>query len=603
MATTHTSTVTALYLAFYGRPADPDGLRYWAEQLAKADGNIDAIKGFFANSEEAQVRFGSDTAAERVTQIYQQLFNRAPEADGLAYWVDVISKGHASVADVAITILNGAQKTDLDLSAQRQKASDAFTAQVAASGSAYSGVAAVETARVLVQAVTAGTTQGEVDALVKSTLTLTSVASTTPEVIEAIGSGDQLLAVLTTAKSSADTVAVVETLAEAARGASSDAHLLASLVKGGGMHNLLKALPAGMSIKDLKATMDKGGLPAALKALNLDVPVKPGNPGNPAKPDQPGSDDGDGAAGAATLGFQLAATPDKLVVKSGTDTVTAVASAAGLKLEDMSSGTAKPTAVNYLDGVAVESGALVLKTELAAGLYQMSWTADSLATATGHVAAGSALFAGGQDGVFVQEGFAITKSITITGDVANAGAELLNQAFIDDGSAKASIATGGGQDLVADNGGTLAIVYESFDGGGDLILGFDSANDTVVFKGEAAAAVDGNADGKLAWASAQVVEATTEAVSVTVDAQLVMGDTAALAKMLAALDVSKVAANGELLILAKDAGDAAALFVYVNKNDDAVIDAEELTQIAMFADGAPGQDDIMLVGAQPVAVA
>lgn len=595
MATTHTSTVTALYLAFYGRPADPAGLSYWAEQLAKADGNIDAIKAFFANSEEAQVRFGSDTAAERVTQIYQQLFNRAPEADGLAYWVDVISKGHASVADVAITILKGAQKTDLDLSTLRQQASDAFTTQVAATGSAYNGIAAVETARVLVQAVTAGASASEVDALVKSTMTLTSVASTTPEVIEAIGSGDQLLALLNTAQSSADTVAVVETLAEAARGASSDAHLLASLVKGGGMHNLLKVLPAGMSIKDLKATMDKGGLPAALKALNLDVPAKPG------KPDQPGSGDGD--AGAVTLGFQLAATPDKLVLKAGTDTVTALANAAGLKLEDMSSGTAKATAVNYLDGVAVESGALVFKTELAAGLYQMSWTADSLATASGHLAAGSALFAGGQDGVFVQEGFAITKSMTITGDMAHAGTELLNQAFIDDGSAKASIATGGGQDLVADNGGTLAIVYETFDGAGDLILGFDSGNDTVVLKGEAAAAVDGNADGKLAWASAQVVEATTEAVSVTVGAQLVMGDAAALAKALAALDVSKVAANGELLILAKDAGDAAALFLYVNKNGDAAIDADELTQIAMLADGAPGQEDIVLVGTQPAPAA
>lgn len=597
MATTHTSTVTALYLAFYGRPADPAGLAYWAEQLAKADGKVDAIKEFFANSDEAKVRFGSDTAAERVTQIYQQLFNRAPEADGLTYWVDVISKGHASVADVAITILNGARGSDLGLSALRQQAADSFTAQVEASGSAYHGVAAVEAARLLVRAVTPAASKSDVDALVKSTLTLTDVASTAPEVIDAIGSGDELLALLDTEEGSADPVAVVDTLAEAARGASADAHLLASLVKGGGMHNLLKALPAGMSIKDLKATMDKGGLPAALKALNLDVPARPGKPGKPGS--------GEGDTGAATPEFHLADTPDKLVLKTGA--VTALASAAGLALEDIGGGTAKPTAVNYLDGVAVDGGALVFKSELAAGLYRMSWTADSLQTASGALAAGSAVFAGGQDGVFVQEGFAVAKSTTITGDLARAGTELVNEAFIDDGSAKASITTGGGQDLVADHGGTLAIVYAGFDGAADLILGFDSGNDTVVLKGEAAAAVDGNGDGKLQWASSKAVEASAEAVSVTVDAPVMIGNAAALPTTLetlnAALDVSKLAAGGELLILARDSGDAAALFLYVNKDGDGAIDAEELTQVAMFADGAPSQEDIVLVGVEPAPAA
>jgi hypothetical protein len=590
MATTHASTVTALYLAFYGRPADPAGLTYWADQLAKANGNVDAIKGFFANSTEAQVRFGSDTAAERVTQIYQQLFNRAPEADGLNYWVDVISKGHASVADVAITIMNGARGSDLSLSTLRQQAADSFTTQVAASGSAYSGVAAVEVARVLVRAVTPAASKSDVEALVKSTMTLTSVASTSPDVIKAIGSGNELLGLLDTSKGGADTVALVETLAETARGASSDAHLLASLVKGGGMHNLLKVLPEGMTIKDLKATMDKGGLPAALKALKLDLPATPGKPGS-----------GDGSAGTATLAFDLAASPDKLVLKAGTATVTGLSNPAGLKLEDIGSGTAKPTAVNYLDGLTVESGALVFKGELAAGLYQMSWAAGSFATASGQLAAGSAVFAGGRDGVFVQEGFTVAKSTTVSGDLARAHTEGVNEAFIANSSTKASIATGGGHDLVVDNGGTLSLVYDSFGGASDLILGFDTGNDSVVLKGELAAALDGNADGKLQWAGSKAVEATAEAVSITVGAELVMGSAAALPKTLevlnAALDVSKVAANGELLILAKDAGDAAALFLYVNKDNDGTIDAEELTQLAMFADGAPSQGDIVLVGA------
>ena len=131
---THESTVNSFYLAFYGRPADPAGMKYWAEQLSKAGGDINAIKTAFATSEEAQVRFGSDTAAERVTQVYQQLFNREPDAEGKAYWVDVVSKGHASVADVAIAVLGGAQGSDRALSDLRQQAADSFTAEVEASG-------------------------------------------------------------------------------------------------------------------------------------------------------------------------------------------------------------------------------------------------------------------------------------------------------------------------------------------------------------------------------------------------------------------------------------------------------------------------------------
>lgn len=595
MATTHTSTVTALYLAFYGRPADPAGLKYWAELLARADGNVDAIKSYFADSAEAKVRFGSDTAAERVTQIYQQLFNRDPEASGLNYWVEVISKGHASVADVAITILNGARDEDLKLSTLRKQASESFTSQMETTGSTYAGDAGVAAARVLVHAVKPNASKADIDALVKSTVTLTNVASTSPDVITALGSDDDIVDLIESAEGSTETVALVETLTETARGASSDAHLLASLVKGGGMHQLLKALPAGMSIKDLKATMDKGGLPAALKALNLDVA-----PGKPGKPGKPGSGEGDSGSGSAALELHLSDSPAKLVVK-GAAAVTALDNAAGLKLEDIGSGTAKPTTVNHLDGATVSGGALVFKGLLQAGLYGFSWAADSFATATGHLAAGSVSFAGGQDGVFAHQGFAVAKSTTVTGDLTRAGTELVNEAFIGNGSAKASVAIGGGQDLVADNGSTLAIVYERFDNAADLVLGFDTGNDTLVFKGEAAAAIDGNGDGKLQWAASKAVEAGAEAVSVTVDATIAIGNAAALPKTLdvlnAALDVSKVGANGELLILAKDAGDAAALFLYVNKDSDGNIDAEELTQVAMFADGAPAQADIVLVGA------
>ncbi|MEH6437194.1 DUF4214 domain-containing protein [Massilia sp. DD77] len=595
---THESTVNSLYLAFYGRPADPAGIKFWAEQLSKADGDIDAIKASFANSEEARVRFGNDTAADRITEIYQQLFNRDPDADGLDFWVNVVSKGHASVADVAISVLKGAQGSDQALTSLRQKAADSFTAEVAAAGSGYGGIAAVEAARVLVRAVTADATASDIDALVEASAQLADVVTDNPEVMDALGTGDELLE-LFDGEEGSDPVALVETLAETARGASADAHALASLMKGGGMSNLLKVLPEGMTLKDVKAAMGKGGLPAALKKMFPDgVPANPGKPGKPGKPDEPTDPDSEDGV---SLGFDLADTPSKLTL-TAESAVTGLDNADGLALKDYGSGAAQATAVDYTGaGLALEGTTLSFDGALAAGLYQMSWLADTFSTADGHLAAGSALFAGGQDGLFVQEGFSIAKTTAVSGDLARAATEQVNEAFIG-GATAASIATGGGHDVVADHGGTLSIVIDRFDSGAaDLILGFDSGDDSIELTGAAATAIDANADGQIQWSAAGEVGATTEGVSVTVDAQVVIGGTAVSAAMLEVLngklDVSALALNADLLILAKgDTG--AALFQYVNKDDDDQIDADELTQVAMFADGAPGQDDIVLVGTQ-----
>lgn len=590
--TTHNSTVNSFYLAFYGRPADPAGMKFWSEQLSAAGGDIETIKSAFANSDEARQRFGSDTAAERVAQIYQQLFDREPDAAGLDYWVDAIGKGHASVADVAIAVLGGAQGGDRDLATLRQKAADRFTAKVEASGTSYDGLTAVETARVLVRAVKPTATEEDIDALVESATVLTDVATETPEAIEAMGSGEDLLDLLDTEAGSEDPVALVESLAETARGASADAHALAELMKGGGMKKLLASLPEGMTLKDLVATLGKGGLPAAIKHLK-------GNGGKPGEDEDEGSSVG--------VEFSLGGEGAKLVL----DATVSAEGSAGLKLEDNSTGT--PEALDLAFTVSEDGSELSFEAPLEAGLYRLSWTEGTLENEGGALDAGSVEFAGGKAGHFLQEGFAVDKVTTFTGDVTRSAGAAENEAFIDDGSTIARITTGGGQDVVVDNGGTLVLSVDAIDGAAaDLILGFDSGADRFEFAGSAAQALDDNGDGKIAWASANAaefkVDAKAEGVSVAVDAAVVLGTEAGLTQTLAtlnaALDLGALGANDELLILATDAaGKGAALFQFVNKDSDGQVDADELSAIAMFGDGALAQADIVLVGTAPAPAA
>lgn len=271
--TTYASTVNSFYLAFYGRPADPAGLAFWAEQLANNDGNLSAITQAFATSEEAQVRFGTDTVTERISEIYQALFNRAPDTVGLTYWTNVVAQGNASMADVSVAIMNGAQGIDKSLTALRQTAVDAFTAQVEASGSQYSGYASVEAARILVRAITVDTATGDVDTLVKAAVSFADTATRTPSVVDAIATGTTLLALFDTARGKGDPVALAQALADTAKAAAGNPVTLESLLRGGGMDQVLKVMPANATLKDVVAALAAGGLPAAIEVVYPTAPV------------------------------------------------------------------------------------------------------------------------------------------------------------------------------------------------------------------------------------------------------------------------------------------------------------------------------------------
>ena len=166
MSSTSDSIVHSFYLAYYGRPADPAGLQFWSQQVDAANGDFTRIVDAFSSSAEATARFGSDSAADRIATIYQQLFDRAPDAGGLAYWQGAVEKGDITLADAAVQILQGAQGSDGTLAALRLQAGERFTATVAADGVHYDGLAAIQAAQVLIKAVGAHATDADIATLV-----------------------------------------------------------------------------------------------------------------------------------------------------------------------------------------------------------------------------------------------------------------------------------------------------------------------------------------------------------------------------------------------------------------------------------------------------
>lgn len=122
--------VQKLYIAYFGRPADPGGLNYWASQVNAAGGNmVVAIAGFAASTESTNL-FGGLPSAQKISAIYLNLFNRLPEGGGLSYWMNQLDSGAITQAQAAWDIMNQAGPGDATSVANKLAMANTFTARI-----------------------------------------------------------------------------------------------------------------------------------------------------------------------------------------------------------------------------------------------------------------------------------------------------------------------------------------------------------------------------------------------------------------------------------------------------------------------------------------
>jgi len=129
MATTASETqVQELYIAYFGRPADPAGLAFYADSLDSGATTVDAIAASFATSTEAMAIIELETDAYLET-VYQQAFSRSynPAEDG-TFWADAINNGETTKELAMVQILDGAQGDDKLTVSNKVLASTSFTA-------------------------------------------------------------------------------------------------------------------------------------------------------------------------------------------------------------------------------------------------------------------------------------------------------------------------------------------------------------------------------------------------------------------------------------------------------------------------------------------
>ncbi len=183
--TTYQTAVESLYVAYFGRPADPNGLANFSAALQAANAPTDvtglatayatnpAVKSLidsFGTSTESQKLYGGGSTTDFVNAVFQNVLGRAPLAAGVSFWVNSIDAGSVSMGDAALAIMSGALtnssaqgKIDAQLVDNRLAAAGYFTG--AATANTYIGATAAGDARKMLASITATTDAGSLQSI------------------------------------------------------------------------------------------------------------------------------------------------------------------------------------------------------------------------------------------------------------------------------------------------------------------------------------------------------------------------------------------------------------------------------------------------------
>ena len=103
-------TIAGLYQDVLGRQADVLGFEYWGNAQANG-GSLGQIALDMMRSPEGAPRHAAldGTAAHDVAILYQSIFGRVADADGLAYWVDAMQNRQLTLVQVADGFMHSAE--------------------------------------------------------------------------------------------------------------------------------------------------------------------------------------------------------------------------------------------------------------------------------------------------------------------------------------------------------------------------------------------------------------------------------------------------------------------------------------------------------------
>ena len=94
-----------LYIAYFGRPADPPGIQYWLSKASSGFKLRDIARDLSSQDEYKKSIIYGKSLDFQINQLYLNLFGRKSDFAGLSYWLDSIKSGSNNIADLACDLI------------------------------------------------------------------------------------------------------------------------------------------------------------------------------------------------------------------------------------------------------------------------------------------------------------------------------------------------------------------------------------------------------------------------------------------------------------------------------------------------------------------
>lgn len=122
--------IARYYVGYYNRAPDPEGFEFWVTAYQNGVSTLE-IANFFSDQNETRALYPYFSDPENgspeqfITSIYNNLFNREPDAEGLAFWIDALTSGNVNTGQMIEEIIGGA-RTNPDLAVVQNKVASAL---------------------------------------------------------------------------------------------------------------------------------------------------------------------------------------------------------------------------------------------------------------------------------------------------------------------------------------------------------------------------------------------------------------------------------------------------------------------------------------------
>ncbi len=105
-------SVTKLYIATFDRAPDASGLAYWLESGL----SIEEISASFFGQEESRQKYPAEFSDEDfIIEVYINLFDHRPDSGGFDYWLAQLKDDYVTRSHFILALINGAQGEDVEV--------------------------------------------------------------------------------------------------------------------------------------------------------------------------------------------------------------------------------------------------------------------------------------------------------------------------------------------------------------------------------------------------------------------------------------------------------------------------------------------------------